>query len=126
MMQNMNQETQSSHGRGQVPDFVGGIWGRLRKRVRRILDDPPGERFRNEYRRRKDRSERWWVSAAVLAGAALLAVAGLLLSIPPGLPGFLIWIPALGLGASRTRPVAVLLDRLEIRTRNLFRRLWPF
>lgn len=62
----------------------------------------------------------------MLAGAALLAAAGLMLSIPPGMPGFLLWVPALGLIASRTRSVAVLLDRIETGARNIAKRLWPF
>lgn len=98
------------------------FWRRWRGRVRQILRDRPGERFQNEYRRRRNRRERWWVSVMVLAGAALLALTGLLLSIPPGMPGFLLWIPALALMASRTRPVAVLLDRIEIWTWRIIRR----
>lgn len=101
-------------------------WSRWRGRVRTLLADAPGERFQNEYRKRRNRRERWWVSVAMLSGAALLAVVGLLLSIPPGMPGFLLWIPALGIIASRTRPVAKWMDRLEIWTRRMTERLWPF
>jgi hypothetical protein len=101
-------------------------WSRWRGRVRTLLADAPGERFQNEYRRRKNRREHWGVSVAVLSGAALLAVVGLLLSIPPGMPGFLLWIPALGIIASRTRPVAKWMDRLEVWTRRAAERLWPF
>jgi anti-sigma factor RsiW len=110
----------------RTSESAPGFRERWRKRIRRILEDSPGERFRNEYRRRKDRRENWWISAALLAGAALLAAAGLMLSIPPGMPGFLLWVPALGLIASRTRSVAVLLDRIEIGARNIAKRLWPF
>lgn len=98
------------------------FWRRWRNRVRQILRDRPGERFQNEYRRRRNRREHWWVSVLVLAGAVLLALTGLLLSIPPGMPGFLLWIPALALMASRTRPVAVLLDRIEIWIWRIIRR----
>ncbi|MFP4307822.1 MAG: hypothetical protein ACLFRG_14350 [Desulfococcaceae bacterium] len=101
-------------------------WKRWRGRVRTILEDIPGERFRNEYRRRRDRREHWGMSVAMLSGAALLALVGLLLSIPPGMPGFLLWIPALGIIASRIRPVAKWMDRLEAWTRRAARRLWPF
>lgn len=104
----------------------GSRWQRWRDRVRTILADAPGARFQNEYRRRKNRREHWGVSVAVLSGAALLAVLGLLLSIPPGMPGFLLWIPALGIIASRTRPAAIFLDRLEVWSRKLAERLWPF
>ncbi len=115
----MNEKTTSSGENGSP-------WQRWRGRVRTILKDTPGERFRNEYRRRSNRGERWWVSVAMLSGAALLAVIGLLLSIPPGMPGFLLWIPALGIIASRTRPVAKWMDRVEVWTRRAAERLWPF
>lgn len=62
------------------------------------------------------------MSVAALAGAVLLVAAGLLLSIPPGMPGFLLWVPALAIMASRTRPVAVLLDRIEAWGRRMARR----
>ena len=107
-------------------NFWQNFWERWRGRVRTLLEDTPGERFQNEYRRRKNRREHWGVSVAVLSGAAFLVLIGLLLSIPPGMPGFLLWIPALGIIASRTRPVAAFMDRLEIWSRRAAERFWPF
>ena len=44
----------------------------------------------------------------------LLLVVGLLASIPPGVPGFLLWVPGLALIASCSRRVARALDRAEL------------
>jgi hypothetical protein len=58
----------------------------------------------------------------VIAGLALL-IGGFLLSLPPGVPGFLLWVPGLALLAARFRGFAALLDGLEVRSRRIWQRL---
>jgi hypothetical protein len=98
-------------------------------KLKRISDSlrsgKPGHRFVDYHDRRKKaegRSGTWKSAGYVILGLVLLA-AGLVLSLPPGVPGFLLWIPGLGLLAVRFRILAVYLDKLERLGRALWRRV---
>ncbi len=58
----------------------------------------------------------------MIAGLLLL-VLGLILSLPPLVPGFLLWIPGLALIASQSIFTASVLDSGECLLRRLYRRL---
>lgn len=50
-------------------------------------------------------------------------ILGFLLSLPPLVPGFLLWLPGLALIASQFDCVARTLDQGECLLRNLYRRI---
>lgn len=91
--------------------------------IRRLRETEPGTRFINEYRRRKAWPEPVWRKAVVIVGALALGIIGLLLSIPPGMPGFLLWLPALAILVSRLRVAAVAVDWIDLRLARLQHRL---
>lgn len=86
-------------------------WRDLQERLGKAK---PGTRFTQEYERQAKREDGAIKRYAILLIASLLTVIGLLLSIPPGVPGFLLWIPALALLASRSLWAAMALDRMEL------------
>ena len=89
----------------------------IKMAIRELREGKPGARFINHYRktreRESDRRTLWNTLKYVVVGSALV-ICGLVLSLPPGIPGFLLWIPGLALLAARSKPLALLLDRLEL------------
>jgi hypothetical protein len=51
----------------------------------------------------------------------LLVILGLVLSLPPLVPGFLLWLPGLAMIAAQFDGVARALDRIEREARRLYR-----
>jgi len=99
-----------------------GVISKLRSIYREIIAAPAGERFHRFHQRRKGRAGRWHV--AVYGGAGLLLVMlGFLLSLPPLMPGFLLWLPGLALIASQFGWVARALDHGECMIRKVYRRI---
>ena len=95
---------------------------KLRSIYREIVHAPAGRRFQRYHQRRKRRSGGW--QAAVYVGTGLLLViVGFLLSLPPLVPGFLLWLPGLALIASQFDCMARTLDQGECLLRNLYRRI---
>jgi len=96
------------------------VIGKLRRTSREIVHAPAGRRFHRYHQRRQGRTGRW--RAAVYGGAGLLLVIlGFVLSLPPLVPGFLLWLPGLALIAAQFDGVARALDRIECRARQLYR-----
>lgn len=95
---------------------------KLRSTYREIAAFPAGERFRRYHQRRKDTAGRRH-SAAFVAAGLVLVVTGFFLSLPPLMPGFLLWLPGLALMASQWHSLARALDRSECLARNLYRRV---
>ena len=94
--------------------------GKLRRTSRDIVHAPAGRRFHRYHQRRQGRSGHW--RAAFYGGAGLLLVIlGFVLSLPPLVPGFLLWLPGLALIAAQFDGVARALDRIECRARQLYR-----
>lgn len=97
----------------------------IKAEFREIKNGVPGRRFVDHYersrRRRGGRGALWRTWGYVIAGLTLL-ICGFVLSLPPGVPGFLLWIPGLGLLVARFRSLATLLDRLEAWGRRVLRR----
>ena len=92
-------------------------FARLRDTYRFLIAGQPGQRFRalNERRRGQPRTP-----AGIAIGASLVLI-GLFLSLPPGIPGFLLWIPGFGILAARSRALARWLDQGELWLRKLVR-----
>lgn len=96
---------------------------RLKSDFRELKKGIPGRRFVEHYERRRQREHgkgNLWKTVGFVIAGLLLLILGLLLSIPPGFPGFLLWIPGLGLLAARLKSFAIFLDRLEL----LARKVW--
>jgi sulfite exporter TauE/SafE len=99
---------------------------KIKSEFREIKAGSSGSRFIDHYKRtRKRESARgsvWRTLSYVFAGLILL-LCGLLLSLPPGVPGFLLWIPGLALLSARFKSFAILLDRLELQTWKVWQRV---
>lgn len=77
----------------------------------------PGRRFRRFHQSRVEREEslrRSWKSLALIVAGVTMTVVGLLISLPPGPPGFLIWLPGLGLIVTQSKTAATLCDKIEL------------
>lgn len=97
----------------------------IKREFRAIRDGVPGRRFADHYdrSRRKEaaRGSFWW-ALGYLAAGMLLVLVGFVASLPPGVPGFLLWIPGLAMLAARSKSLAMLLDRLEAWGRKVWER----
>lgn len=95
----------------------------LHDTVHRVTRAKPGERFIRHYERQQRQEYEHPFKAAlyVLLGIVLI-LTGLALGFLPILPGFLFGIPGVVIIASRSRIVAVLLDRAELAIRRTLRK----
>lgn len=99
---------------------------KIKSEFREIRKGAPGHRFLDHHERTRRREGvrgsalRSW---AFVGAGLILLICGLVLSLPPGVPGFLLWIPGLALIASRSKRISILLDRLEARARKAWRAL---
>lgn len=96
---------------------------RFKAYLRRLKGEPPGERFTAEFQRNHALQETMMQRLLISGFAVLCVIVGLLLSIPPAVPGFLLWLPALGLLAARSETLARLLDAAELWAHRLWQRL---
>jgi hypothetical protein len=97
------------------------IVDKLKREVDAIKSGEPGHRFQSLYEQRakgESPSQARWRNISHVIGGLLLVIVGGVLSIPPGLPGFLLWIPGLALLVSRSPRLAFLLDRSECAARG--------
>jgi hypothetical protein len=100
---------------------------RIKSEFRKIKDGVPGRRFVDHYersRRREGGRVKLWSTLGYVAAGLILLICGLMFSLLPGIPGFLLWIPGLALLVMRFKILAVLLDRLEAWGRQAWQRLW--
>lgn len=103
---------------------------KIKREFREIKAGEPGSRFVDHYkssRRREGTRGTFWKTIGYVAAGLVLIICGLVLSLPPGVPGFLLWIPGLALLAARFKGLAMLLDRLEAWGRQAWEsvtRLW--
>lgn len=101
---------------------------KLKEEYRSIKSGDPGSRFTDHYKQHKESegdNPTWWSKFGYVAIGLVLLIAGGLLSIPPGFPGFLLWIPGLALLAARSKVLAMMLDRTEAWGRRVWARLKP-
>jgi UPF0716 family protein affecting phage T7 exclusion len=87
---------------------------RWKKIYLQIAHGEPGRRFMDYHRQRQQAEEgQTWKTPLYLVVGLVLVVAGSLLSLPPGVPGFLLTIPGLALIAARLKNFAQVLDQGE-------------
>jgi hypothetical protein len=93
------------------------LFKRLKTEIKELRAGTPGNRFIEHYRRQRRREKGQagpWKTAGYVSAGILLLITGFLLSLPPGVPGFLLWIPGLGLLVGRFERFAQVLDRGEM------------
>ena len=77
---------------------------KIKAEFREVKNGAPGRRFRDHYERSRLRDDvrgRVWRSWGYVGVGLVLLICGLVLSLPPSVPGFILWIPGLSLIASR-------------------------
>ena len=99
---------------------------KVKSEFREVKNGAPGRRFVDHYertRRREGVRGSLWRSVGFVGAGLVLLICGLVLSLPPAVPGFLLWIPGLSLIAARSKRISILLDRLEVWARKAWRAL---
>lgn len=99
------------------------MWQKLKRDANELRQAKPGSRFRRFHRRRTGTGERRMVTVLYIAGGIALVIVGIILSISPVVPGFFLVIAGVALIVARARPVALWLDRLELRVRGWIARI---
>lgn len=99
------------------------MWQRLKRDANELRQAKPGSRFRRFHRRRTGAGEHRLVTALYIASGIALIIVGIILSISPIVPGFFLVIAGVALIVARARPVALWLDRVEVRLRASFARV---
>jgi hypothetical protein len=98
---------------------------KIKQEFREIRKGEPGRRFLDHYRRtqrRENGQKPLWKTIGYVTVGLVLVICGLAISLPPGLPGFLLWIPGFALLAARFKPLAKVLDGLEERARQWWKK----
>lgn len=91
------------------------VFERSKQNVSHLLNGRPGRRFQSLYRRRREQIQEHPVRGRILiAVGCVLVVTGMLLSIPPGMPGFIVTFAGLGMIVARSAIAARVLDSAEI------------
>jgi UPF0716 family protein affecting phage T7 exclusion len=89
-----------------VVSYVKKVWHSIKRGA-------PGSRFKEHYRRSEAQRKSNEHRGLYICLGVLLMIAGALLSIPPGIPGFLVVILGAAIVASRSLKAAHAFDRLE-------------
>jgi hypothetical protein len=98
----------------------------IKKRYGQIRSGEPGMRFRSFHELRHDKTEGLpWQNWAYTAAGISLILGGFLLSIPPGVPGFLVIVVGISMIAARSHSTATFLDAIELSFRCIFTRNCP-
>ena len=96
------------------------MFGALKRRMRRFMTVPSGQRFRTFYDRHHQRPHLARTIVSIGAGLALIAV-GLVLLVLPG-PGLLVGAFGAALLAGESLTVAKVLDRVDLCVTHAWRR----
>ena len=86
--------------------YIKGVWHSIRR-------GSPGSRFKEHYRRSERQRHSNEHRGLYVCLGVLLMIVGALLSIPPGIPGFLVVMLGAAVVASRSLKAAHAFDRLE-------------
>ncbi|MEZ5278364.1 MAG: hypothetical protein R3F07_18425 [Opitutaceae bacterium] len=98
-------------------------WQWLHTMVEDFRAGKPGNRFLTVYEHRRLHRREHPVRAWITIGLGfVLFVVGVIIALPPGVPGFFLWIPGILMIATRLRWAAILMDRLERAGRKLLRK----
>jgi hypothetical protein len=102
---------------------IRSLWKKASDRFHAFAKDRPGSRFRRVHQQLADPARSRFVGAALIAGSIILIVAGILLGLIPGVPGFILVLAGLACLGISSRPVAAWLDRWEVKGRRLLANL---
>lgn len=94
-------------------------WKSLKQPFKELRQSEPGRRFQDYYEARRTRRTRA-MSTVRIAFGGVLVMTGIVLSMPPLVPGFLVTAAGLAVIASQSRRVARWMDGFEC----WLRRLW--
>ena len=101
-------------------------WRWLNDMVEDFRSGTPGCRFLTVYQHRRLHRREHLIRSIVYIGLGfLILIVGVVLALPPGVPGFFLWIPGMLMVGTRLRWAAVLMDWLEVgihRVLGVFRR----
>jgi hypothetical protein len=92
---------------------------RLKETYLKFKHDPPGERFKNLYRRWHQEGKGPVGTVLAIVAAVVLMAGGFFLGFIPGLPGFVLGFLGIGILAAQIHPVANWCDRFELVVRRL-------
>ncbi len=89
-------------------------WKWLNEMVKDFRVGKAGSRFLTVYEHRREHANEHPVRSWLYIGLGFVfLVVGTIIALPPGVPGFYLWIPGIVMIATRLRWAAVLMDRLE-------------
>lgn len=92
----------------------------LHEMVEEFRAGKPGSRFLTVYQHRRIHGREHPIRSIIYIGFGfLILIVGTIIALPPGVPGFFLWIPGILMIATRLRWAAVLMDRLEAWTRRM-------
>ncbi len=90
----------------------------MKRRFRQMLKGEPGARFRNLYHLRHEKTESSpWRNRLYAAAGISFILGGLILSILPGIPGFLVTFLGISMIVARSYLVATFFDAIEMSVR---------
>ena len=89
-------------------------WQWLHDMVEDFRSGTPGNRFLAVYEHRRKHGREHPIRSVVYIGFGFLfLIVGVIIALPPGIPGFFLWIPGMLMIATRLRWASVLMDRME-------------
>lgn len=100
------------------------MWRRVKYMVNELARERPGERFTRYYKRHRQDGKRSRTARTLYSvlGWTLTAV-GLVFTLLPVLPGFVLIVPGLAIVAVQSNWAARALDRLEVAVRRVTARV---
>jgi uncharacterized protein (TIGR02611 family) len=107
-------------GRIHLNGYAGNkMFKKIKESWKKIQNDPPGKRFRRQYRRRKKARKSIAGKIILLLLGVLVVAVGIVMLPAPG-PGTLVVFLGLGLIAQESLWLSILLDKFELKLRSLF------
>jgi hypothetical protein len=100
------------------------VFDHLKAEFEQLKSSRPGHRFQDHHDRKRreegsrSRARRRWTNVAYIAIGSALIIGGLVFSLTPGIPGFVLFIPGLALLVARSARLARVLDQFELRLRR--------
>ena len=95
-------------------------WQWLHNMVEEFRAGSPGNRFLTVYQHRRIHGREHPIRSIIYIGFGfLILIVGTIIALPPGVPGFFLWIPGLLMIATRLRWAAILMDKLEVWSRRV-------
>jgi Flp pilus assembly protein TadB len=105
------------------------VFDHLKVEFEKLKSSRPGHRFQDHHERKRreeqsrSKARRRWITFAYIAVGSLLIAAGVVFSLTPGIPGFVLFIPGLALLVARSARLARTLDHIELSLRRWRRKV---